>query len=62
MNDRKIHPVRGVLAGLLFGLGVAMVLVSTSVIVFGTNTPLIVVGAGAVLGGLWGGFAPARSR
>jgi hypothetical protein len=62
MNERKIHPVRGVLSGLVFGFGVAVVLVSTSVITFGTNTPLIVVGAGAVLGGLWGGFAPARTR
>lgn len=62
MNERKIHPVRGVFSGLLLGIGVAVVLVSCSVITFGTNTPLIVVGAGAVLGALWGGFAPARSR
>ncbi|HEX9466926.1 MAG TPA: hypothetical protein VGA11_00820 [Acidimicrobiia bacterium] len=62
MSERKIHPVRGVFAGLVLGLGAAVIMVSTSVIAFGTNAPLVVVGAGAVFGGLWGGFAPARAR
>ncbi len=57
----KTHGLRGSIFGLLAGLGVAMLLVSTSVLAVGT--PWVVLGitvAGAVLGGLAGKFIPAH--
>jgi hypothetical protein len=59
-SRRKIHPIRGLFAGLLFGLGLSVILVSYSVIAFGTNAPLIIVLVCVVLGALWGSFGPAR--
>ena len=41
MSARKIHPVRGVFAGILFGLGLTMLLISLGVVTFGTNAPFI---------------------
>jgi hypothetical protein len=57
----KTHGIRGTVFGLLAGFGVAMLLVSTSVIVVGS--PWLVLGvtaAGAVLGGLLVKILPTR--
>lgn len=59
--DRK-HPFRGFFGGLLFGLGLALLLLSYAVVPFGSATPWIVIGAFAVLGLLWGLFGPRRRR
>jgi hypothetical protein len=54
------RPVRGALAGLLLGLGVALVLVSFSVIALGTLAPLVVIVVGLVVGLLLATVVPAR--
>ena len=55
------HPVRGAFAGLVFGLGLAMVLISCSVIALGTLVPFLVVVFGLVVGIVISLVAPARS-
>jgi hypothetical protein len=39
----KRHPVLGAVAGLLFGIGLALLLVAFAVIALGTLTPVVVV-------------------
>jgi len=56
----KRHPIRGILYGAMLGIGIAMYLVLFSVTPFEWATMAIVVGAGAVLGFVWGLFAPAK--
>lgn len=57
-QELKRHPIRGVLWGLLFGLGIAMVLIDRAVIAFGTLPPILIVLLFGVLGGVFGAFAP----
>ena len=50
------RPVRGFFAGLMLGLGVAILLIVFAVIALGTLTPYIIIVAGVVLGVLLGVF------
>ena len=58
----KRHPIRGFLFGLLLGLGVALVLISLSVIPLGVATPWVAIAAGAIVGLLLGLGGPPRRR
>lgn len=62
MARTKRHPVRGVLAGLLTGIGAALLLVVLSVIALGTLTPYLCIMGGAVAGLLWALVGPTRRR
>lgn len=56
------HGWLGMLLGLVLGIGVALLLMSTSVLALSSLWPLVgVVAGGAVLGALWGAFGPARA-
>jgi len=55
------HPFRGLLWGLLFGTGLAFVLVFSTLMEFGRTQIAIAILIGAVFGVLWGLFGPARS-
>ena len=54
------HPVRGAVAGLLLGLGIALLLFSYAKIAVGTLAVPLVVLIGLVVGLLVGLFAPSR--
>jgi hypothetical protein len=54
------HPVRGAFAGLLLGLGIAVLLVTYAKIAFGTLAVPLVILIGLVVGLLVGLFAPSR--
>ncbi len=55
------HPVRGVLWGLLLGLGIAIYMVLFAVIPFGDWLPLLLcVLAGVAIGVAWAYFAPPK--
>lgn len=54
------HPIRGALAGLLLGFGLALLLISFSVIALGTLAPLVVIGVGVALGVVLTLAVPAR--
>ena len=58
---KKTHPIRGLLWGIPLGLGLAVVLVVTTVIPLELAQMAIVVVAAMVLGLLWGLFGPART-
>jgi hypothetical protein len=60
MEGRKMHPVRGVIGGILFGLGLAMVLVSLGVIAFGTTALWIVMVLGFAAVVAWSTVGPVR--
>jgi len=62
MNGVKRYPIRGLFAGLLGGLGVAVLLVLNSVVTMGTNTPYIIIVVFVILGVLWAMFGPVRQR
>ena len=62
MSDVKRHPVRGFFAGLLVGLGVALLGIVTSQIALGTIPPYLCIVVGIVLGVLWAMFGPTRRR
>jgi hypothetical protein len=62
MSGRKIHPIKGVIAGLLFGFGLMMLLISLSVITFGTNAPWLVFLIAFVATVLWSIFGPVRGK
>ncbi len=57
---KKTHPVRGVLWGLLMGLGLSIVLVLTKVIPLALGPMLIVLVLGTAVGTLWSIFGPAK--
>lgn len=58
----KRHGVLGALVGLVLGLGVALLLLSTSVLALSSLLPFVgVVLGGVVVGALWGAFGPARA-
>ena len=56
----KKHPIRGAVFGLIAGLGVALLLISHSVMFLGGLTPLIVVVFFLLLGVLIGAAGPKR--
>jgi hypothetical protein len=57
---KKTHPIRGILWGLMMGLGLSIVLVLTKVIPLDLVPMLIVLLVGTVLGTLWSIFGPAK--
>jgi len=62
-KTRKGHPVKGAIAGLLLGLSVSLFLLIFSLwVVKSLEWYAIVVGAGIIIGILWGLYGPARRR
>ncbi len=57
---KKAHPVRGILWGLVFGLGLTVVLVVTTVISLELTQMIVVLAAGTLFGVLWSVFGPAK--
>ncbi|HWM22786.1 MAG TPA: YrzE family protein [Ilumatobacteraceae bacterium] len=57
---RKPHPIRGILWGLLMGIGAAVIAILLKVIPFDLVWALIVLGAGILLGILWSTLGPAK--
>ncbi len=57
---KKTHPVRGILWGLMMGLGLSVVLVLTKVIPLALGPMLIVLVLGTVVGTVWSIFGPAK--
>lgn len=55
------HGWLGMLFGLFLGLGVALLLMSTSALALSSVWPLVaVIAGGAVVGALWGAYGPTR--
>ena len=61
MKDRKMHPVRGVIGGILFGLGLAIVLGTLGVIAFGSTALYLVIAMGFLAVLAWSTVGPVRS-
>lgn len=59
-TEKVMHPIRGVLWGLLFGIGLAGLLVSLKVVTLDLVMLIVLVLVGVVLGVLWSMFGPAR--
>jgi hypothetical protein len=57
---KKTHPVRGILWGLMMGLGLSIVLVLTKVIPLALGPMLIVLVLGTAAGTVWSIFGPAK--
>lgn len=56
----KRHPIRGLVYGIVLGLGLALVAVGQGLAALGTWPPVILIVVGAVLGPLWATFGPAK--
>lgn len=54
------HPLRGAAYGTLLGIGVAIYLVLFAITPFRISTLVIVIVVTAIVGALWGAFAPAK--
>jgi predicted tellurium resistance membrane protein TerC len=59
---RRHHYVKGVIAGVIGAIGLAVVLVTTNVVALGTWPPIIVAIVFFVVAVLWTRFAPIRRR
>ena len=57
----RYHPIRGAVYGLLFGLGLALVLMVFKVLALSVPILIALGLLFLVLGALWGRFAPARA-
>ncbi len=57
---KKTHPVRGILWGLMMGVGLSIVLVLTKVIPLDPVPMLIVLVLGTIVGAVWSIFGPAK--
>jgi hypothetical protein len=57
---KQTHPVRGILWGIPFGLGLAVVLLVTKVIPLSPVWLIVVIMFGIVVGAAWGMFGPAK--
>jgi hypothetical protein len=57
---RKPHPIRGILWGLVMGIGAAALAILLKIIPFDLLWALIVLGAGILLGILWSTLGPAK--
>jgi hypothetical protein len=57
----RYHPIRGAIYGLLFGIGLALVLMVFKVLALSVPMILILGVVFLVLGALWGRFAPVRT-
>lgn len=55
------HPIRGLIGGLVLGIGIALILMLTSLPVFGEATVIVAIVAGGLLGLLVAMAWPARS-
>jgi len=60
-TNKKTHPIRGLLWGLMSGIGLALLLVITKVIYLDLTNMIIITVAVMVIGVLWGIFGPAKS-
>lgn len=58
---RQTHPVRGVIWGLLLGLGLALVAIVTRTVVLGWIPVVLLVVVGTAVGLAWGLFGPAKA-
>ena len=57
---RKPHPIRGILWGLIMGIGAAAIAILLKIIPFELVWALIVLGGGILLGLLWSTLGPAK--
>ena len=55
------HPIRGLLWGLVFGLGLAFMLVFSTIIVFARGPVAITIVVGTLAGLLWSLLGPPRT-
>ena len=62
MNATTItrHPIRGFLYGILFGLGLMLIVVGQGIAALGTWPPFIVLILGIVAGVVWSMYGPAK--
>lgn len=58
--DVQHHPIRGLLWGLLAGIGLAIVLVVTKLISLSLVAVIVTVGVVMVLAAMWGVFGPPK--
>lgn len=58
----KRHPLRGVLGGLLLGLGLALLIITWGKAPFGTATPYVCLACGVAAGVVLDVAGPARRR
>ncbi len=58
---KKGHPIRGILWGIMLGLGLTVVLIVTKVISLELSQMIIVLVVGIAAGVLWSLFGPARA-
>jgi hypothetical protein len=56
----KRHPIRGLLYGIFFGLGLTFVAVGQGWAALGTAPPIILFVVGLIVGTVWGLFGPAK--
>lgn len=56
----KRRPIRGIIWGIIFGLGLALVAIGQSWAALGTWPPFLLALAGIVIGGVWSTFGPAK--
>ena len=57
----KRRPVRGLIWGVILGLGLALIAIGQGMAALGTWPPFLLVVAGIVLGVLWSTLGPAKS-
>ena len=57
---KQTHPARGVLWGLLFGLGLALLAIVTRTVVLGWLPFILLLVVGTAIGLAWSLFGPAR--
>lgn len=57
----KRHPFRGLLYGIVFGIGLVLLAVGQGWAALGTLPPFILLVVGLVVGTLWGLYAPAKA-
>jgi len=55
------HPIRGLLWGIVFGVGLAFVLVFSTIIVFARTPVAITITVGTLAGLLWSVLGPPRT-
>lgn len=58
---KTTHPIRGVLWGIVFGLGLVIVTIVTKVISLSLVPAVVVLVIGIALGTLWSLFGPAKA-
>lgn len=59
-ETKRTHPIRGLLWGLMLGLGLAIVLVVMTIISLDLLQIIIVTVLGMIIGTVWGLFGPAK--